>query len=110
MLLCRSYTRRPSHYSCSASNLTFASRLRLSKEGLVNLTGAKGVLLDSSALCASALSIIVGSHAFMTSTRRGEGRSGSCGCLWMGEEGSAPCGRSHRKLLLTDILSSSHAK
>jgi len=44
----------------------------------------------------------------MTFTRRG---SGSGGCMWTGERGSAPCGRPHRKLEPTDvILSSSHAK
>ena len=39
--------------------------------------------------------------------------SGSGGRIWTGEEGQAPCGRTHRKLKLesTDvILSSSHAK
>src|SRR6218665_3164299 len=51
-------------------------------------------------------------HPFMTSTRRGEGE-GSCGRMWTGGGGPAPCGRPHRKLKLesTDvILSSSHAK
>ena len=49
----------------------------------------------------------------MTSTRRGEGGSGSGGRMWTGEGGQAPCVHPYRKLKLesTDvILSSSHAK
>jgi len=44
----------------------------------------------------------------MTSTRRRRG-SGSGGRLRTGE-GSAPCGRLHRKLEATDVILSSHAK